>query len=145
MPCAPPSGNGYQPKRGCKESLVEAALLRLFYLCYNRQNFRGIFMATITATPGIKTQFDGASDDVVCVISPAAQNGVQVEAQGFHLANCTIQAAGASSTGLDTIPFSESARHVGVIGSTSGCKTSIGRVRISGAPSGTNFVTIIPL
>jgi len=102
-------------------------------------------MPTINAIPGIKTQFDGAADDVVCVISPVAQNGVQVESQGFHLANCTIQAGGGSSTGLDTIPFSTASRHVGVIKAEGGCKTNIGRVRISGAPAGTNFVTITPL
>lgn len=102
-------------------------------------------MAIINAIPGIKTQFSGADDEVVCVFSPLAQNGVQIESQGFHLANCTIQTAGGSSTGLDTISFTEAARHVGVIGASNNCRANIGRVRISAAPSGTNFVTITPL
>jgi hypothetical protein len=92
-------------------------------------------MATINATPGIKTAF-ADSDTVVCTFSGGARNGVQVEAQGFTLDNATVTARGNSTTTYDTIAIADAIANAVV-----GAGSIIGSVRVSGVTGGTKFVT----
>jgi hypothetical protein len=96
-------------------------------------------MAIITATKGIKTAFSGGADEIVCVFSPAARNGVQVEAQGFTLDAATVEAKGNSSTSADEIAVTGTP-HVITINGGNGAAI-IGEVRLSAVTAGTYFVT----
>lgn len=94
-------------------------------------------MATINTTPSVKTAFaDG--DTVICDFSPAARNGVQVEAQGFTLDDAVVTARGISSTTYDTLSVEGSPANA-VIGGDP--RAIIGSVTVSGATGGTKFVT----
>jgi hypothetical protein len=96
-------------------------------------------MATVEAVKGVKTEFLGGADDIVCIFTSPAK-AVQVEAEGFTLDGATITAKGRSSTAQpDTIAFAE-AKHVGVIRAENGA-AYIGEVRISGVVAGTHNVT----
>ena len=96
-------------------------------------------MAIVTATKGIKTAFSGGSDEIVCVFSPAARNGVQIETEGFHLHNSTVEVKGASSNDADAVTVPNGV-HVATINGAN-CKALIGEVRIKSVASGTYAVT----
>lgn len=96
-------------------------------------------MAIITATKGIKTAFSGGSDEIVCVFSPAARNGVQIESEGFTLNLATIEVKGSSMGDADEVSVAN-AIHVATINGANG-KSIIGEVRIKSVASGTYFVT----
>lgn len=96
-------------------------------------------MAIITATKGIKTAFSGGADEIVCVFSPAARNGVQVETEGFTLDGATIEVKGGSSSTADVIAVTGSP-HVATINGANG-RCIIGEVRLKSVAGGTYFVT----
>lgn len=95
-------------------------------------------MATVEAVKGVKTEFLGGADDIVCIFTSPAK-AVQVEAEGFTLNNSTITVKGRSSVDGDTVVFAD-AKHIGVIRAESGA-AYIGEVRISGVVAGTHNVT----
>jgi len=100
-------------------------------------------MAIVNAIKGIKTEFLGDADEIVCTFSPVARNGVQVEVEGFTLNNATIETKGGSSTDPDETPVT-GALHVAVINGPNG-RSNIGEVRISGVAAGEYNVTFIEL
>lgn len=98
-------------------------------------------MATITATPGIKTAFSGGVDDIVCEFSPAARKGVQVEVEGFTLDACTVTVFGISSDDGDVVAATGTP-HIATLGDD---KAAIGRASISALAGGSYNVTFIAL
>ena len=96
-------------------------------------------MAIITATKGIKTAFSGGADEIVCIFSPAARDGVQVETEGFTLDAATIEVKGNSSTSADEVPVTGTP-HVATINGENG-RSIIGEVRLKGITAGSHFVT----
>jgi hypothetical protein len=94
-------------------------------------------MATINATPSVKTAFEDG-DTVICDFSPAARNGVQVEAQGFTLDDAVVTARGISSTTYDAIAVADPIANA-VIGGDP--RSIVGSVTVSGVTGGTKFVT----